>query len=158
MNSTDKSFKVTCENCEHTFVVDDESAWGQDTFCPNCGNITHIPVPEISEPEHPIHSKQEGNSKTETKECPYCRETIIKAAIKCKHCGEFLKEGMENNPNLVKHAHNLQEFGKKGEKLGCALTLLFTLPIVGLFVLGPVGLIAGLILGLIGLGLMTIAD
>ena len=26
----------------------------------------------------------------QTKQCPYCAETILAAAIKCKHCGEFL--------------------------------------------------------------------
>lgn len=25
-----------------------------------------------------------------TKPCPYCAETILAAALKCKHCGEFL--------------------------------------------------------------------
>lgn len=26
---------------------------------------------------------------TATKQCPYCMETIIRTAAKCKHCGEF---------------------------------------------------------------------
>lgn len=31
-----------------------------------------------------------GKSPEEGKRCPYCAEVILKAATKCKHCGEFL--------------------------------------------------------------------
>ena len=35
----------------------------------------------------------------ETKNCPYCGETILKKAKKCKHCGEWLEE----KPEKVSH-------------------------------------------------------
>ncbi|MCE5341060.1 MAG: PH domain-containing protein [Planctomycetaceae bacterium] len=44
----------------------------------------------------------EQNLKTEsslpggTKQCPYCAELILSAAIKCKHCGEFLNKPLKN--------------------------------------------------------------
>ncbi len=31
-------------------------------------------------------------SEEKTKLCPYCGETILEVAVKCKHCGEFLNE------------------------------------------------------------------
>jgi hypothetical protein len=33
---------------------------------------------------------EEGPS--DTRECPYCRETVKQGALKCKHCGSFLPE------------------------------------------------------------------
>lgn len=37
----------------------------------------------------------------ETKQCPYCAETIRAEAIKCKHCGEFLSESLLSEGILV---------------------------------------------------------
>lgn len=32
------------------------------------------------------------------KKCPFCAEEIKVDAVKCKHCGEFLKDSQEHNP------------------------------------------------------------
>lgn len=40
------------------------------------------------------------NENNGTKNCPYCAEKIKQAAIKCKHCGEFLVE--EKAPSEIK--------------------------------------------------------
>ena len=33
---------------------------------------------------------------TETKNCPFCAETINVAALKCKHCGEYLDKDLKS--------------------------------------------------------------
>lgn len=42
---------------------------------------------------------------------------------------------------------DLDDVGKKMQSLGCALTLLLTLPIIGLLFFGMLGLVVGLAIG-----------
>ena len=53
------------------------------------------------------------NDNNETKRCPYCGEEIKAAAIKCKHCGEYLE--YEEAKNDKKQGSNI--FKKVG--IGC---------------------------------------
>lgn len=59
------------------------------------------------------------NDNNETKRCPYCGEEIKAAAIKCKHCGEYLE--YEEAKNDKKQGSNI--FKKVG--IGCLSVIAF---------------------------------
>ena len=44
-----------------------------------------------------------SNEDNGTKICPYCAEQIKQAAIKCKHCGEFLVEKKAQSEIIIDH-------------------------------------------------------
>ncbi|HBC89444.1 MAG TPA: hypothetical protein DCZ94_21105 [Lentisphaeria bacterium] len=90
MNKSKQNVEVICDKCKNTLVVDDESWFGQDAYCPNCNNEVYIPFPEPDELKTSIQAKQDASYASDTKRCPYCKEDIKKDAIKCKHCGEML--------------------------------------------------------------------
>lgn len=58
------------------------------------------------------------------KTCPFCAEDIQDAAVVCKHCGKHIGPGWK-----------LSTSGQTLKALGCGLTLLLTIPILGLIVL-----------------------
>ncbi len=41
----------------------------------------------------------------------------------------------------------VEETGKKIQRMGCILTALITLPVIGVLLAGPVGLVIGLLIG-----------
>lgn len=60
------------------------------------------------------------------KTCPYCAETdLANDATVCKHCGKEIGPG-----------HQLKAAGQQMQAIGCGLTLLITIPIVLLVLLG----------------------
>ena len=68
----------------------------------------------------PVSPMQTDPAATPTKTCRYCAETdLAKDAIVCKHCGKDIGPGS-----------GMKEVGQNMQAIGCALTLLITVPIV----------------------------
>ena len=84
---TDISFN--CPKCGGHLVVDQRGE-GVSVPCPHCRKAISIPV--SSKATRP-KLKDQMDKPPKTKQCPFCAEEILTAAIKCKHCGEFLNGG-----------------------------------------------------------------
>lgn len=46
--------------------------------------------------------KQQKSEQKTTRNCPFCEEKILAAAVKCKHCGEFLDGRKQTRPSQTK--------------------------------------------------------
>jgi DNA-directed RNA polymerase subunit RPC12/RpoP len=95
-------FEFNCPHCEQTLEAP-EDMLGQTIECPACNGSIDLPAPE-PEPEPPprpapkkkiVTKRRTGlsTSSSNTKPCPYCGESILSVAVKCKHCGSQLTGG-----------------------------------------------------------------
>lgn len=100
-------FLFTCPHCNQQLDAPPE-LMGQNIECPTCKGAIQLPEPEPTVPEpvgqpqivplqrpslQPVtQTGQKPPSRNPaTKQCPYCAETILAAAIKCKHCKADLR-------------------------------------------------------------------
>jgi len=66
----------------------------------------------ITIPLHIIYTVVSGGNKStpinksKTRKCPYCKETVLKEAVICKHCSKEL-------PEVVKIKYTTDAFGNK---------------------------------------------
>ena len=88
---------LSCPKCGTAVQV----AAGQKPVCPACG---HGSASSPSSPQPPSHQETHvgsqqipvnKNAPAQTKTCPYCAETILAAARKCKHCSEILDSSLK---------------------------------------------------------------
>jgi Zn-finger nucleic acid-binding protein len=62
----------------------------------------------------------EKPTETRTTTCPYCKETIIAGAMKCKHCGEYL----EDKSKITNQKTSGQKTAESVMGIGCAILLI----------------------------------
>lgn len=99
-----------CPHCDQELEIPTKMQ-GQTIQCPTCKQDVELPSPV---PASPPTTRRIGSQQTRpkkrvvtrrrqttspTRSCPYCGEAILRAARKCKHCGEFLagKRPVETN-------------------------------------------------------------
>lgn len=82
---------IACPHCGRSFrwncVVCGAEADTLLDLCPRCGKSTQA----------------ESIAAPPTKQCPFCAEKIHRDAVKCKHCGEFLKKSQEGSCQAGPH-------------------------------------------------------
>jgi ribosomal protein L37AE/L43A len=87
--------QIQCPGCLKTVDIDQNRA-GEVIPCPHCQVQMQVPALEpeaVSQPSTPVTSLSQNSS--ETKGCPFCGETVLKIARKCKHCKEDIPAGLD---------------------------------------------------------------
>lgn len=155
---------LNCPTCNRKLKAPDSRA-GATLPCPACGATIHV-LSSSSEESTPFAALPEDSPEIlnwltegsespavsnspappETKQCPFCAETIQREAVKCRFCGEFL-DGSRTaaSPQAVHYAsaHPTQ----KQKDPGLAAVLSVICPGLGQVYNGQIGI--GILLGIV---------
>lgn len=108
-----ETLRFSCPNCSAALNAPANAA-GKQLPCPKCKQAVIVPSPEplveLSEApidplgvsddplqlpidDNPLQPAASPTTAPATKQCPYCLQHVPAAALKCKHCGEFVEQG-----------------------------------------------------------------
>lgn len=103
-----------CPHCEKVSTVPASFA-GKRGKCPSCKQVIEVPDPyadaeSVGGPVEGPGSKAPSSSggASDTRECPFCYETIKRGAKKCKHCGEYLDKRLRRTNRLPLSPRNTE--------------------------------------------------
>lgn len=67
---------------------------GRHVVCKACNRVV---IPIAAAPQVAVTGARQGNGSF--KDCPFCSERIFTSAVKCRHCGEFLRSADGSEPH-----------------------------------------------------------
>ena len=140
-----------CPECGGKLKVVSKAA-GRSLPCPHCSKTIIVPK---EPPLKSVHSGPSSKPQSEDESpqiiaCPFCSEQILATAIKCKHCGEFLDGRQSPPPPAKQQPTRRQSYKKKKVEYVGVGALVQLAGFIALFFFFPIGIVAGIILLIIG--------
>ncbi len=97
----EENIRLVCSNCGKA-VKAPASLLGRRLQCKSCGKRSELIHPDQydtpkGDTEEFVPISEEDKQKSR-RNCPFCGESILLMAIKCKHCGEFIAKNKGYTP------------------------------------------------------------
>ena len=124
-------------NCELCGQTHHDECWKKSKGCgtPDCGNA---PLPELGFAPGEFEAPTGSEAPPGTKPCPHCGEPIAQAAVKCRHCQEYMPG--HQAPGTTRQRTSGLAIGS----LVCGILSLMVVCCGISIVLGPVAIVLGI--------------
>jgi len=140
--------KFDCPACGQKIEAPSDMQ-GEKVDCPSCGKLITVQVSytksDLPQPKKFTMAKVQATTQYQQqsqneKPCPFCGESILSVAIKCKHCGSMLSNANQHVQNISSHDNGLtpRPFGVLGviALILPLITAIFITPLLSSFEMG----------------------